>query len=107
MWITNVQWRYLLHRLNHIDESLKILTRMELMEMADLNTLKDDVANQSTVVDSAVTLLKGLKDALDAAIASGDPAAIQAVSDALHANTDSLAAAVEANTPAEPPATSV
>lgn len=54
------------------------------------------------LADSAITLLQGLKAQLDAAIASGDPAAVQAVADNLGAETDKLAAAVAANTPSAP-----
>lgn len=72
--------------------------------MATLADVQAKVTAEGTVVDSAVTLLKGLKDQLDAAIASNDPAAIQALSDSIGAQTDQLAAAVAANTPTAPPA---
>ena len=69
------------------------------MTVADLIT---KVNAQKTVVDGAVTLLQGLKSQLDAAIAAGDMSQVQAVSDALDANTNELSAAVVANTPAAP-----
>jgi hypothetical protein len=53
------------------------------------------------VVDSAVELLNGLKERLDAAIASGDPAELEALSASLGADTAERAAAVAATTPAE------
>lgn len=68
----------------------------------ELEDLKAAVARDTEVDQSAITLLNGLKAALDAAIASGDPAALQALSDQLGSNADSLAAAVTANTPAAP-----
>ncbi len=70
--------------------------------MATLDDVVAAVAAESTVVDSAVTLLTSLKAALDAAIASGDPTKIQAVSDSIGAQTKTLADAVAANTPAAP-----
>jgi hypothetical protein len=54
-----------------------------------------------TVQASAIALLQGLKSKLDDAIATGDAAAIQQLSDKLGADTQALADAVTANTPAE------
>lgn len=68
--------------------------------MADLTTLEQEVAENKTVTESAVTLLKGLKAALDAA--GTDPAKLKALSDSLSTQTDDLAAAVSENTPAAP-----
>jgi hypothetical protein len=67
--------------------------------MSELDDLKATVARTETVEDSAVTLLQGLKTALDAAIAAGDPAALKALSTELGVKTDALAAAVTAGTP--------
>lgn len=68
-------------------------------ELADL---KAKVAGNTTVIESALTLINGFKAALDAAIANGDPAALAALSAELGAEDDKLAAAVAANTPAAP-----
>lgn len=68
-----------------------------------IQELRDQVAAQRTVIDSAVTLLKGLHSQLDSAIAANDPAAIQAVADDLKTQTTTLASAVIENTPATPP----
>ena len=68
--------------------------------MAAMDDLKAQVARDTDAVSSAITLLKGLHDQLAAAIAAGDPAAIQAVADQLKANTDALAQAIVDNTPA-------
>lgn len=65
----------------------------------ELKQLQADVADQTTVVASTVTLLQGIKAALDAAIASNDPAALAALSTSLEANTKALSDAVTANTP--------
>ncbi len=68
--------------------------------MAELDDLKTAVAKNKDVVDSAIVLIQGLKAKLDAAIASGDPAALKALSDSLGAEDQALADAVAANTPA-------
>lgn len=70
--------------------------------MAALDDLKAEVARSNTVAASAAALLAGLKSELDAAIASGDPAALQALSDSLKTEDDALVAAVTANTPVDP-----
>lgn len=64
-----------------------------------LETLQQEVQETKTIVDSAITLIVGLKAALDAAIASGDPAALTALSAELDAKQQELAAAISANTP--------
>lgn len=93
------------HYHNHIDTSeiLSLLNILKLQNskiMADLTTLEQEVAENKTVTESAVTLLKGLKAALDAA--GTDPAKLKALSDSLSTQTDDLAAAVSENTPAAP-----
>lgn len=69
---------------------------------AALDALTAQVAANNAVVESALTLIQGLKAQLDAAIAAGDPAQLQALSDSLAAEDSKLAAAVAANTPATP-----
>ena len=71
--------------------------------MSALDDLKTEVEQVKTVEQSAVTLLQGLKAQLDAAIASGDPAALEALSADLKNSADALAAAVVANTPIPAP----
>lgn len=89
-------------------EKLSLLIE-KVSEMSEvLNNLTAQVARVESVNQSAVTLLQGLHAALLEALAkqdSGeDPLAVQALADRLAADTDALAAAVEANTltPAEP-----
>lgn len=79
-------------------------------------TLLSKVTAQDTVIGSAVELLNGqtatlkdIKKQLDDALAANDPAALQAVSDTLDSTittqeteTQKLADAVVANTPAAP-----
>ena len=67
---------------------------------AELDRLTTEVSETRTVIDSAIVLIQGLKTRLDEAIASGDPAALTALSDALDADQQALADAVAANTPA-------
>lgn len=68
-------------------------------QMAALDDLKAEVEKVKTVEASAVTLIVGLKQKLDEAIASGDPAALAALSADLDASATALADAVTANTP--------
>ena len=66
----------------------------------ELDELTTRVTASGDATDSAVLLLNGLKAQLDAA--GTDPVALKALSDALGTNTDELAAAILANTPAQP-----
>jgi hypothetical protein len=66
----------------------------------ELDALKAAVEQNQTVTASAITLLQGLKQKLDEAIASGDPAKLHDLSAELGQSTDALAAAITANTPA-------
>lgn len=68
--------------------------------MAELDDLRAAVARETEVDESAIVLLNGLKAKLDAAIAAGDPAALKALSDSLGTESQKLADAVTANTPA-------
>lgn len=79
-----------------------ISNNLKLKHMAqELDDLKAAVAKDTEVDQSAITLLNGLKQKLDAAIASGNPADLKALSDQLGSNAQGLADAVTANTPAE------
>jgi hypothetical protein len=84
-----------------IDLLNQILTGVQNLAN-ELAQLQADVAAEDTVVDSAVTLLTGIKAALDAAIASGNPAALTALSADIQAKTAVLSQAVATNTPAAP-----
>ena len=73
--------------------------------MTDLTQITAEVAEAQTAQQSAIVLLQSLKTKLDEA--GTDPVKLKELSDALSTSTDSLAAAVVANTPAEgeqPPA---
>lgn len=72
--------------------------------MAQIDDLKAAVANETTVEQSAITLLGSLSAQLQAALNGGNPTAdVQAVIDTMNANQTALAAAVTANTPAAAP----
>ena len=87
---------------NTINTKLDFITTKEVQMSGELDALKASVANNTTVIGSAITLLQGLKAKLDEAIASGDPAALTALSTELGATDQALADAVAANTPATP-----
>lgn len=74
--------------------------------MSALDDLRREVGESRDVTESAIVLIMGLKAQLDAAIASGDPAALVELSAQLDAQSTRLAEAVQANTtppPAEAP----
>lgn len=99
--------RFNLHVYVHYpeDEEGNLLSRLilgKLEQMSnELSTLTEQVSEMDTTAESAIVLLNGLKAKFDAAIASGSPAALQALSDALGAEKGKLAAAITANTPQE------
>lgn len=73
-----------------------IINRLETI-MAALDDLTAQVAANKTVIDSAVTLINGIAARITAA--GTDPVALKALTDGLKSEDDSLAAAVQANTP--------
>jgi uncharacterized membrane protein YdfJ with MMPL/SSD domain len=92
-----------------------ILIRRELRHMQqqiqdNLDQLRAQVAANTSIDQSAVALLSGLHQQLEDALAGADTdpsdviAAIQGISQQLKNDTDALAAAVTANTPAASPA---
>jgi hypothetical protein len=98
--------------------SLQLLLAQGKTQMLNVASLTTSVANNTSVVGSALTLIQGfatsqaaLSKQLADAIAANDPVALAAVQDAIdsgvaqlnQSDTD-LAAAVAANTPAAPPA---
>jgi hypothetical protein len=87
-------------------DSLTSLTTGQAHMSQELDDLTAQVTASTTVQESAMTLLTGLKTALDAAIAAGGgtpPAALVALSASLSAESAKLAAAITANTPAAGP----
>lgn len=88
-------------------ESVSRATYGKVWTMAlDLTALRDAVAADTAVDTSAITLLNGLtakiQELIDNSQNTVDPAELQGIVDAIKGTTDGLAAAVQANTPAEP-----
>jgi hypothetical protein len=81
-----------------LDDILAALESMESNIMAKLDDIIADVADESTVDDSIITLLNNIAQQLKDA--GQDPAKLQALQDAIDANKAKIAAAVAANTPA-------
>ena len=81
------------------DHKLILANQEKIMSV--LSDLQAAVAAEDTEIDSVLVLLKGLKDALDAA--GTDPVALAALSADIQAKTAAMAAAVVANTPAASP----
>ena len=99
--------QYVLERARRLEDLFSsrmdfLLHLVEKHIMAALDDLKREVAETKTISASAIALIEGLKAKLDEAIATGDPAALQALSDELDTQGNALAAAVTANTPASP-----
>lgn len=94
--------------LREVQQLRKELMTMDADVQTQLTNLQDRVAREDTVEQSAISLLNNLKTALDTALANSNTseivATIQGISDHLGSNTDALAAAVAANTPAAAPA---
>lgn len=82
---------------------LALIIIYKLFTMAnELDNLETEVSENNDATQSAILLLNGLKTALDEIIASGDMNRVKALREKLSDQTDSLAAAVIANTPAAP-----
>jgi hypothetical protein len=84
---------------------LRAINQLERKIMPALDTLTTEVSEATTVMQSAATLLTGLKTQLDEAIAKleqGDNGeALNALSAQLDTESNSLAEAVAANTPGD------
>ena len=72
--------------------------------MATVADLVNEVAQVKSVEAAAVAAIQGLIAKVEEAKASTDPAALDAAIGELKASSDALAAAIPANTPAEPTA---
>lgn len=68
--------------------------------MARLDTLTADVANETSLDQSAINLIKNL--AAEITAAGTDPVALKALTDTMEANAAGMAEAIAANTPAAP-----
>lgn len=73
--------------------------------MANFDELNAEISNLTSVVDSAVALINGIAAKIEAAVAAndaGDNSQLTSLASSVRAQADGLAAAVAANTPAEP-----
>lgn len=91
-------------KINRVNRRLRNLSEQENVVAKAVEDLTREVSENGSAVDSAIVLLNDLKLRLDEAIANDDMEAVQNLSDLLSSKTDTLAAAVAANTPAAPPA---
>lgn len=90
---------------------LYLIWKVYLMDQ-EIAALQAEVTAQTTVDQSALTLIQGFGARLDAAVAAATAAgatpaqlaSITALTASIKANDDALAAAVLAGTPAAPPA---
>lgn len=99
-------WELLEQRMNRIEAcsptNFENLER-RLEDMAKtIKDLQEDVTKQTTVIQSAATLLSGLAQQLRDAIAANDPAALTALADQIESNTAALSQSVTDNTPSAP-----
>lgn len=80
---------------------LKTINKKVNIVMTDLTRITEEVAENTSVIQSAIALLNDLAQQIrDNAT---DPAALEALADNLDANSNALGAAVAANTPGEEP----
>lgn len=101
-----------LQALARIEYKVGLITKGETIMAASIQDLIIAVANETTVTQSAVTLLGGLSSQLadvkaQLAAAGADTAGLQSVIDQVNANSTALAAAVAAGTVAAPGAVPV
>ncbi len=99
-WYT---WGDLQAQLNRIESKLNSSLAKETKMAIDLTALTDEVANNSTVTASVVTLVNNLAAMVAAIPASTDPvtqAALDSLKTTLAGNDAAIAAAVTANTKA-------
>jgi glutamate-1-semialdehyde aminotransferase len=82
-------------------QEIKVLSQKGINVMiSELTALQAQVAQNTTINGSAVTLISGI--AAQFAALKDDPAAISALSDQLKTSANDLSAAIAANTPAAP-----
>jgi hypothetical protein len=83
-----------------LDRILQLLTTNGDKIMAVLDQLTTDVTAETTIDQSAITLINGLAAQIKAA--GTDPVALKALTDQMEANATALSAAVAANTQQAP-----
>lgn len=83
-----------------VEAALAVVINQGIIMTQQMDDLEVEVSNNTTVEQSAVTLLNGL--AATVLSLKNDPVKLQAFVDSLKASSTDLAAAVAANTPAAP-----
>jgi len=77
-----------------------LILKQEIKAMSEAwDAIREEVNRNRNVIESAVTLINGLADRIEEANDSQDPTAVDDLVAEIRASTDSLAAAVAANTP--------
>jgi hypothetical protein len=84
--------------LQHLNQNLELLRIQEKRMTQATDNLAAAVRRETDVVSSVTTLISGLASQIKAT--SPDPE-VQALADQINANSDTLATAVSANTPAQ------
>jgi uncharacterized phage infection (PIP) family protein YhgE len=91
-------------RLQDVQSRLSVVQTQETKAMAALDDLTAQVAANTSLEQSAITLIQGLAKQIADAVSNNDSSALQALSSQLNSSAAALAAAVTANTPPVPPA---
>ena len=99
-WLSGREFRTLDRKLDRLLQMTEAILEKENGMSQSLDDLATQVTANTTVEESAVTLIKGL--AAQIAAAGTDPAKLQALQSSLKASADDLAAAIAANTVADP-----
>jgi len=99
-WLSGREFRTLDRKLDRLLQMTEAILEKENGMSQALDDLATQVTANTTVEESAVTLIKGL--AAQIAAAGTDPAKLQSLQASLKASADDLAAAVAANTVADP-----
>ena len=93
-------------RLARIEDKLSALITQGASNMATMQelmaALTAEVERNTAVDESAILLINGLADQIAALLAANDTAGLEALVTKLRSDSDALAAAVVANTPATP-----
>ena len=100
-WLSDAEFRTLNGKLDRLLQMVEAVLGKEFSRMSQaLDDLATQVAANTSVEESAVTLINGL--AAQLAAAGTDPAKLQSLQASLKASAGDLAAAVAANTVADP-----
>ena len=102
VFINEKDWQKLQSSINQILNIVQGLKNQGVTIMADLTALTAQVTQNTSVEESAVTLINGLAAQITAA--GTDPVALAALAAQLNTSATDLAKAIAANTPAAPAA---